>query len=60
MSLKIQTHVIYSVPVFLLSVLLLQEVVFAKSKEYVGYLSDVMCAHKGNAGDGTYLHKSPK
>ena len=53
-------NVIYSVPVVLLSVLLFQEVVFAKSKEYFGYLSDVMCAHKGNVGDGTYFHKSPK
>jgi len=53
-------NVIYSVLVFLLSILLFQVVVFAKSKEYVGYLSDVMCAHKGNAGDGPYLHKNPK
>jgi len=53
-------NIIYSLPIVLLSVLLLQGVVFAKSKEYVGYLSDVMCARKGNVGDGTYLHKSPK
>jgi len=48
-------NVIYSLPVVLLLVLLLQEVVFGKSKEYVGYLSGVICSHKGNAGDGTYL-----
>jgi hypothetical protein len=53
-------NVIYSVLVFLLSILLFQEVIFAQSKEYVGYLSDVMCAHKANAGDGPYLHKNPK
>jgi len=52
--------VIYSLLVVLLSVLLLQVVVFAKSTEYVGYLSDVMCASKGIAGDGTNLHKNPK
>jgi len=52
--------VIYSLLVVLLTVLLLQVVVFAKSTEYVGYLSDVMCASKGIAGDGTNLQKSPK
>jgi hypothetical protein len=52
--------VICSLLVVLLSVLLLQVVVFAKSTEYVGYLSDVMCASKGIAGDGTNLQKSPK
>ena len=40
-------NVIYSVLVFLLSILLFQVVVFAKSKEYVGYLSGVICSHKG-------------
>ena len=53
-------NVVYSVLVFLLSILLFQVVVFAKFTEYVGYLSDVMCAHKGNARDRTNLHKSPK
>jgi len=52
--------VICSLLVVLLSVLLLQVVVFANSTEYVGYLSDVMCASKGIAGDGTNLHKNPK
>ena len=51
---------IYSLLVVLLSVLLLLAVVFAKSTEYVGYLSDVMCASKGITGDETNLHKSPK
>ena len=52
--------ILYSLLVVLLSVLLLQVVAFAQSIEYVGYLSDVMCARKGIAGDGTNLHKSPK
>ena len=52
--------VIYSLLVVLLSVLLLQVSVFAKSTEYVGYLSDVMCVRKDIAGDETSLHKSPK
>ena len=52
--------VIYSLLLVSLSVLLFQVVAFARSTEYVGYLSDVMCASKDIAGDGTNLHKNPK
>jgi hypothetical protein len=52
--------VIFPLLIISLLLLLLQVVAFAKSTEYIGYLSDVMCASKGIAGDGANLQKSPK
>jgi len=52
--------VIFPLVIVSLLLLLLQVVAFAHSTEYVGYLSDVMCASKGIAGDGANLQTNPE